>query len=267
LEIVLDFLYKYQAINDNTKDALKNNYLYFSKPSQLNDPFDSKFKLIWKSDSIEKTENWLAKYDPKPRTKNEIRAYHKKFNSQIVPQSSFDKLFDSLRILSLTTISNNLLMWSHYSDSHKGICLIIKNTSEDIGGIVFRNFDILKRYSADTHPGYLAISKVIYSKFLPYPVNSLDDDYLSKVYEATRMKSLDWEYEKEQRIITDKKRVKTQKVHYKPQLIEGIIFGIKTCDKHKEEIMDIAKKYLYPEINFFQAIKKEDEFGIEIHPI
>ncbi len=33
-------MYKYRFIDSNTKDMLKNNYLYFPTPSQLDDPFE-----------------------------------------------------------------------------------------------------------------------------------------------------------------------------------------------------------------------------------
>lgn len=36
-------LYLYRAVNENTIDSLKNNYLWFSERSALNDTFDSKF--------------------------------------------------------------------------------------------------------------------------------------------------------------------------------------------------------------------------------
>ena len=38
-------IYKYKTINDFTLDSLEKKYHYFSKPSQLNDPFDCRILL------------------------------------------------------------------------------------------------------------------------------------------------------------------------------------------------------------------------------
>lgn len=38
--------FRYQKIDENTKDNLKNNFLYFNDPENFNDPFDCKIDII-----------------------------------------------------------------------------------------------------------------------------------------------------------------------------------------------------------------------------
>ena len=41
-------IYKYYSYNDYSLDVLRNNQLFFSHPSNFNDPFDSSFNLLVK---------------------------------------------------------------------------------------------------------------------------------------------------------------------------------------------------------------------------
>ena len=100
----MEYVYKYQAINDYTKDALKNRYLYFSKPSQLNDPFDSKLNLVWDSKSIEETTRWLEEMDTIYRTSEMIATIHDNGRASPVSEEEIIEQLDQLNILSLSTI-------------------------------------------------------------------------------------------------------------------------------------------------------------------
>ena len=40
--------FRYQKIDNHLKDNLKKHVLYFSNPLKFNDPFDSKFDVIYK---------------------------------------------------------------------------------------------------------------------------------------------------------------------------------------------------------------------------
>ena len=42
-----------------------------------------------------------------------------------------------LHILCLTNSQQNKLMWSHYSDNHKGICLAVKVPAEDVYAVAY----------------------------------------------------------------------------------------------------------------------------------
>ena len=79
--------YKYKSFTLNTISSLANDYLYFSNNKKLNDPFELNTGLIEDSIRNLKIDNNLFK------------------------------------IFSLSVINNNSLMWAHYADEHKGICI------------------------------------------------------------------------------------------------------------------------------------------------
>jgi hypothetical protein len=43
-----NIFFQYKKVDTHTLEALENHELYFSNPSEFNDPFDSKLDLIWR---------------------------------------------------------------------------------------------------------------------------------------------------------------------------------------------------------------------------
>ena len=86
-------LFKYCPIGKNQLSALAQQKIWYSKPAEFNDPFDTKFRVRGK------------KYAFKQGLRN------------------FEKGIEKLGILSLASSNKNLLMWSHYASEHKGMCL------------------------------------------------------------------------------------------------------------------------------------------------
>lgn len=79
-------LYKYVSL-DCVKDILDNNRLYLSDGMNFNDPFE------------------ITITDRKKRVIRHVEGLH---------------------ILSLTNSYRNKLIWSHYTNSHKGVCITVK---------------------------------------------------------------------------------------------------------------------------------------------
>jgi hypothetical protein len=77
-------LYKYQSVNVNSIASLVNEYVWFSSPNDLNDTLD--LSLI---------------------------------DSEFLRSINYSKE----KIYCLSSINDNPLMWSHYTDSHKGFCI------------------------------------------------------------------------------------------------------------------------------------------------
>jgi len=128
-------IYKYRKIDDNTKNNLINNELFFNHPEKFNDPFDSKIKVEYKG-TIEDWYNWasrrgkIVKTDIDQRMKDEIiiEVENGIFEYN---QTKNDKLLNGLaknlyKICSFSGTNSSILMWSHYADNHKGICLCFK---------------------------------------------------------------------------------------------------------------------------------------------
>jgi hypothetical protein len=102
-------LYKYRAANKFFFDILINNQLYFSTTSDFNDPFDGQLKP-----------NEFALELKNLGCKEDLSQFSR--HSQYVEDS-----INRSAVLSLSTTSDNILMWSHYANSHKGVCLGFNN--------------------------------------------------------------------------------------------------------------------------------------------
>ena len=119
-------LFKYRNI-DQVKKILDNNSLYFARPNEFNDPFDCQIKPDTDT-TEEEIKKFLIKEGPKRLTveRNSFLAswlYNEPDRWKNTIENVFSNVISSNGICCFTRKSDNLLMWSHYTDSHKGICL------------------------------------------------------------------------------------------------------------------------------------------------
>ena len=129
-------------------------------------------------------------------------------------------------------------MWSHYTDSHKGICL---------------KFDLLE------DPNLFALPiKIKYKKDYSF-YNHVKDS--SKIIESLfQTKAECWSYENEFRVIKDS--IGNHKFN-KDALVE-ICFGARTNDNEIKRIKELAKKNNFTCTKFTKATVSTSTFEIQI---
>lgn len=211
-------------------------------------------------------------------------------------------LFPDVRISAFSEIYNNTLMWSHYADDHKGICLIFnsiqrnneyffnmylynrtkptiyifkqinysieKNNINFFEHIFMTHLDEFKKYWY-YHPTNNKKSKYYHDYSLSDSQNMLNfaDNFLNSYY----IKSTEWEYEKEYRLFILPEDSTDRTIRYDFSSLNGIIFGIKTPLKDKLKIIDIIKEKCKKEnrenFNFYQAYYNADENKIDTYLI
>ena len=207
-------LYNYTSININTVKSILNEQLWLSHTNSFNDPVDPSIK--------------------------QFKKYKEDYNY----------LLDSIKVGCLTTKKDNTLMWSHYADKHRGICI---------------EYDIGKIYEKDN----LIINKVNYN--MPIITNKsiadneiLEIDNINRLIELFSLKSNEWKYEKEYRILYyDKERKKDGILIDCP--IKSICFGTETSEDDKNLIYEIVKNKKGNQIEFKEAKFKQDKlFEINI---
>ena len=119
------------------------------------------------------------------RAKNDYKRIKKQW-SEFIPK---------LRILSFSSVSDNLLMWSHYSDSHKGVVLELQSINS-----LDSPWLIAQPVTYQNTPPLLAtkeewIKSITGQKRLNY-------DSWQFYAPLTLTKTTDWEYEKEWRVVS-----------------------------------------------------------------
>ena len=125
-------LFKYKPLNNFTLDIIANNRIYYPKPESFNDPFDTQCSFKNSSAIIESNDQDKIKKAFPDEDPNKILAYTRKDLSGDI--DSFKKKLKGFGILSLAEDEKDLLMWSHYADDHKGVCIEFeRNDSNELG--------------------------------------------------------------------------------------------------------------------------------------
>jgi hypothetical protein len=151
-----------------------------------------------------------------------------------------------IKILSLTVAPDISLMWSHYSNSHRGVVMRFRSIS------AFDSpFGMAKPIVyTDVRPSFFTESYLINSLA---GLESINNREMTDAIIYTKMS--DWTYEKEWRISSGHGRNKAapfEDIRFGINELDGIIYGIQMSDGDKAEILDLSADY--PNIELMQAI-------------
>jgi hypothetical protein len=236
-------VFKYFSINDDLKDTLKNSYLWLSKPTDFNDPFDCNDNLVSFNVTEEAIHNLVKTRvtGTRQQRREEIRRHIKQPQSfKKALTSSLTEVIQERGICCFSRTNKNILLWSHYADKHKGICI-----------------GFSPRKSMETFP----ILHVKYEKdFKPIDYFSDKADALLNMMIT---KSKKWKYEKEMRILRDF----NGRLPFKKECVSQIIFGCKTSDNDKKVIIGLLKDNGYKNVLFKQALMSKTSFSLYFEDI
>lgn len=212
-------LYKYVSLG-RVPEILDNHRLYLSNGKNFNDPF-------------------------------EITVTDKK-NHKI-------RHIEGLHILSLTNSFRNKLIWSHYTDSHKGVCLTVKVPNKLVYPICYST----KRIYEDSDIDNIISSSTKITK------KSVEKDFslLSKDKKIAYIKDKKWMYEKEYRIVFDKSDEAGLIYHdgkwFMSVKITNIYLGV-NFDRNKEEIKrKILESCKRNKIKITQMVLSDTDYSVK----
>lgn len=252
-------LYKYMS-EKRIKDILIGNKIRFTQPIFFNDPFEIKLAMKGFSENKELSEVFDNSFndtikkeyenlDVKIKSKIDFstflslsnmkkenckKIFIEKMNSEenhLIFKNKFDEYINKIiGILSLTKKNDNLLMWAHYANEHKGFVVEFDRKNKFFESKEKDNFI------------YKGIQKVTYSSVREYNFlvdNSWDEILLTK--------SKEWEYENEYRIIrrlleSDERKGNVFLFKFSKNLIKSIYCGCNMEDGNKQEIIKIIKE-------------------------
>lgn len=259
----VDILYKYRDWNSKFgPNLITKKELYFSSFTNFNDPFDSDIRVNYEDLTEEEIEKVAARIVDRDMNGRILSRFQRrkligkvKAESALGDPEQLQKNYEEairpanekeIGILSLTKTKDNLLMWSHYSNCHKGYCI----------GLDYEYLSSLK--IEHIRNGQLAlIEEIKYSKEYP-SYNGASDDPKVDFY-ALLTKSSDWIYEKEVRFII--RGVVNEAIIIDNAAIKEIILGLKMREGRKE-ILDLVKNEM-PHVQVYEALKKDKNFALE----
>jgi len=285
-------LYKYVSPELWDK-ILKAKQIRFTQPNIFNDPFEMQpfYESLAEDPEIQKNlnetesknvlENLFAEQYPSlpAEIQNLVpREFLTVFAEMVAPlavnhapelldgftqaiRSGFYKGFnENIGVLALTEKPDNLLMWAHYAQNHKGFVL---------------EFDSEHKYfhqQLSSSDELRHIHKVRYSDKRP-------NIRISTFEDATDIfltKSKEWEYEQEWRILrplrdaTEVIQLSVEAIHlfsFPPDCVTGIIFGCRMPPDIKQEMIEyLSDEEPYSQLKKLDSVLDEREFKLNIVP-
>jgi hypothetical protein len=140
-------LYKYQPVTARSLENLKLKELWFSAPAAFNDPFDCaldvRFKQIDDDDVARALEYARGKVGLSPEFEAEIvsakgsaaRLREAVERSAVLAfgRPEIEAAFKQVGVACFAEKYDDLLMWAHYADGHRGFCLEFSTDADPFG--------------------------------------------------------------------------------------------------------------------------------------
>jgi hypothetical protein len=264
-------VYKYRPIDKYTLELLINNEFHFSFPENFNDPFDCYVNWDYTA-SPEKYKEWV---DSKNTFPYEFKAKMYElidkgiFSEYLKEYSLVQEKKREILVLSFSKINDNILLWSHYADCHKGVSFgFLSEKIENFDSLEFEQKMNFQNIFKDNE-NLAALHKIIY-EYNDTRFRYFEDDFFVHT-KILGNKSPDWKYEEEYRVYAMSKYFKyngavIKNIKFPTKILKEIIFGIKASKEDKKTIRSIVKNKGY-DVNFFQCERKTDEYGLNIVPI
>lgn len=257
-------LYKFSSFGSKILGVLADDKLYFSDPKTFNDPLDcspgihmdvekkSLEKLFLKlladrlgREKALKALNSQRYLSTEPQTVEEQERWYVAglgnaiFNEIIGEMSKFG-------VLSLARRWDSVLMWSHYADQHKGICIEYSTVDH-----------MCKEMGMDIQPVSYAKSGVIkMTDILNWKLHNSDHSRQKIKDTFFFAKASPWRYEKEWRVVTPSSGLRSS-----PFIIKAIYFGCR-CEP---AVVTSIVKLLCPDsrgIAFYEVYTTSDVFKL-----
>jgi hypothetical protein len=234
------YLFKFRSINKYFLDSIVRPALYFSKPKGFNDPFDCNINL-------RRIIARAAKAAINPQRVQNLR--------RILETSAPDdwaKIVEKVGVCSFSVSAMHILMWSHYADHHKGVCLTYQVPDsfyiEDIA-----TTHLLGRESAHYGPADLI------QHFATGDLSNRQEflNRLIELYVTTKHRC--WRYEDEVRIV----RGEDGALDIPAGFVRQICFGLETLASDIDLVTTLAKAYL-PQVTFTRMVRTSGEFGVRM---
>jgi hypothetical protein len=187
-------LFKYMS---KPRNFFEEGFIRLSQPSALNDPFEAAFcqkSLVELASHFDEPTSWDPEFGELPF-------------SQYV-----DIRMHNIGVISFTENKENLLMWAHYANEHKGIVAGVAHfpQNRELFKNLFRADALINSARGEEWSQFDGVPKpVSYRKGLRYRNDKFDYDYSNIsaegadriLYEVFLQKSDEWIYEQEHRVV------------------------------------------------------------------
>ena len=273
-------LHKYRKLTACTLDMVVADKLHFADPSTFNDPLDTRPSVDDDVSSVElsrvlrilieqrtraemqagakalkvknpRMRDWIEKHS---RRQADMRIAQIKYNASYHDDNYETELRSLLRdymeaellrryekgIVSLAERNNCPLMWSHYGDQHRGICL---------------GYSVPEKSTVDVQQVAYGGARLVKASDVGAMLNG-DDEARARVDAAVMLRKAEsWSYEQEWRLIGPRE------TEGSPLELEEIIFGMKCEDSAKYTVMK-ALEGRSGSVEFYEMREERGTFSL-----
>ncbi len=270
-------VYKYRSwVNKNKnkpnydRQILTDNVAYFASARKFNDPFDcaipprldiatdEEYMSFCRERLPETNPEWdEARVDAEATELCESGIFKDdKRLAQVHDELQKDK-YSKFGLFTVSEVKDNLLMWSHYSDSHKGFCVGLDS-------------DVLRKHfkTLEENDKVLVedpVEELCVEYYAEYPAwNTFEGDDKEWLFQQFRTKSADWGYEREWRYILMRKT--DEPLVIPKEAIVEVILGCEMLEEHKTDIKNVLRENAI-HAKLYQAVKSKSAFALEFDPV
>ncbi|MBB1270156.1 DUF2971 domain-containing protein [Shewanella sp. SR44-3] len=281
-------MYLFKYFEPARTDVIKNGCIRLTQPLDFNDPFEFKpvistvatqeeFKDIFEKTIHEKIEEELSKIPlelAEKISKQDLEATirqllndnkgkldaHLANTAKQVSNIYNEKSNELIGVLCLTEEKDNLLMWSHYADSHKGFCIKFDASHE---------FFNQRRSENDE---FYHLREVVYLDERPNKTMS----NMSGV-DLLLLKSDIWAYEKEWRFcgvlndsdyIIDSEPLNVHLFKFPKSIIQEIILGVNASSQLEQEMkLIISQTHELSHVKLSKTKISEKHYSLEFNDL
>jgi len=259
-------LYKFRPFSSElhrqrVREILVEHKVYFSRRSQLNDPFDLTPVFDFAMDRTKLMQDaeraWKRRLPPP--TENELRNLRSVLATQDLNKlaaagsaRALERIEKDYWVFSLAGNRDHPMLWSHYAEGHTGLCI---------------------HFAADGNSPFGAAQQVWYKSkrpVVPVPILIPEEEAAARV---TLIKGEFWRYEQEYRFIRYPNtffediglRFDGQHAFYLRRLLTGVTLGARMAQPRIDEVLALAAAH-NPPVPVWKAIEQRT-FKFRFEPL
>ncbi len=253
------YFYRYRSLSagsaEHVERTICHNELYFPKPFSFNDPFDCRPSFLFEASNGEMTsyyERLLKKYSPhfdREMRRKEARSILADWERsprnpetvKRIQKQHIDRITEQIGVLCLSAVKNDILTWSHYADSHRGVCL---------------EFDGHFEFFAHTQ-------EVKYPPVRPR-INPFRQNPDEMMEAALLTKAEHWDYEHEWRLVQYTKGPGVYQ--FPPEALTGVILGAQMSLEDEKKVVGWIEGRSHP-IQLYRSSPCDTIFSLNIEKV
>ncbi len=217
----LNILYRYSHWNTYTIDVITNRHLYLATANQMNDKWEFRISYVHHNDLVGSIDDMFPGGNPTFIEGNNVVKEPFQDQNPILQEADLQTINsdrENVGIACFTNCNNNPMMWYHYADCYRGVCLeftsIFDKNKETVDGTVgavsygdYPYIDIVNQARSNNSQGIDPMYRYFYksitweqeneiryirpmgcerSRYLPF-----DDTVLTAIYCGFRMSESD----------------------------------------------------------------------------